>query len=160
MDNQEKTVDSSSQSEKDNESTTSPKATRPLPILCRGKLFSRAEWDEVFGEYDAVSDVASFFAESLIPAYPDITTCGWLGAVVSVSGKVPDVPFPHVNDSKEYAAREKRLGNKMIKLALRNLIFPCLRPEPITRPDLPGAWRREGVYTKKPSNVLGRMGVV
>ncbi|KAF5575371.1 hypothetical protein FPCIR_13168 [Fusarium pseudocircinatum] len=278
MDNHEKTVDSSSQSEKDKES---PKATRSPPILClgaprngsaslmqalqilgypnvhhgweaaereelqwqwsifdracdatftvlptyRGKPFSREEWDEVFGEYDAVSDVASFFAESLIPAYPDAKVIlierdveKWFPSMVAVvkgstspfrrklgakigdlSGflspkpcnkfhqgwtrapspndvidylkpaytrhnkyirdtvpkeqlldskladgweplcqflgkEVPDVPFPHVNDSKEYAARGKRLGNKMIKLAFRNLIFPCLRPEPPTRP--------------------------
>jgi hypothetical protein len=281
MDNQEKTVDSSSQSEKDKESTTSPKATpRPPPILClgaprtgsaslmkalqilgypnvhhgweaaeleelqwqwpifdracdatftniptyRGKPFSRAEWDEVFGEYDAVSDVASFFAESLIPAYPDAKVIlverdiekwfpsmhavvksstspirralgakigdlsgylsprpcnklhqgwtrapspndvieylkpayvrhnqyirdtvpkeqlldfklsdGWEPLCQFLGKEVPDVPFPHVNDSKEYAERGKRLGNKMIKLALRNLIFPCLRPEPVSR---------------------------
>ncbi|RKK39800.1 hypothetical protein BFJ66_g11808 [Fusarium oxysporum f. sp. cepae] len=37
----------------------------------RGTPFSREEWDQVFGQYDAVSDVASFYAESLILAYPD-----------------------------------------------------------------------------------------
>ncbi|KAM5350116.1 hypothetical protein ACJ41O_006621 [Fusarium nematophilum] len=46
-------------------------ATFPNLPTYRGVPFSRAEWDEVFGEYDAVSDIASFYAESLIPAYPD-----------------------------------------------------------------------------------------
>ncbi|KAJ4321810.1 hypothetical protein N0V84_005105 [Fusarium piperis] len=43
---------------------------RNLPTY-RGTPFSRDEWDEVFGQYDAVSDIASHYAESLIPAYPD-----------------------------------------------------------------------------------------
>ncbi|KAM0270678.1 hypothetical protein ACHAPA_003153 [Fusarium lateritium] len=181
------------------------------------KPFTRAQWDEVFGRYDAVSDVASFFAESLVPAYPDAkvilverdiekwfpSMCsvvegsstatkrkfaikmgklsgytspepcfkmhqGWSGApspdetvenlksayvrhnqyirdnvpaeklldlklsdgwgpLCEFLGKeVPDVPFPHVNDSAEYAARGKRLGKKMIKAALRNVLCPCL----------------------------------
>ncbi|KAF4991857.1 hypothetical protein FGRMN_7575 [Fusarium graminum] len=46
-------------------------ATYPNIPTYHGKPFSRDEWDEVFGGYDAVSDIASFFAESLIPAYPD-----------------------------------------------------------------------------------------
>ncbi|KAF5627437.1 hypothetical protein F52700_8363 [Fusarium sp. NRRL 52700] len=190
-----------------------------------GKPFSRADWDEVFGEYDAVSDIAAFFAESLVPAYPDAKVIlvernvdrwflsmhalvkntpsrfrrklgakigdfsgppspriahklhqGWTGApspndvieylkpayarhnkfirdnvpkehlldfklvdgwepLCRFLGKdIPNVPFPHVNDLKEYAAREKRLEKKMFKLALRNLIIPCGRPEPITKP--------------------------
>ncbi|KAF5650187.1 uncharacterized protein FTJAE_610 [Fusarium tjaetaba] len=277
MGNQEKAADSSSQNEKD----TSPKTTRPPPILClgaprngsaslmqalqilgypnvhhgwdaaeredlqwqwpifdracdatftvlptyRGKPFSREEWNEVFGEYDAVSDVASYFAESLIPAYPDAKVIlverdvekwypsmvavvknstspflrklgvklgdlsgfmsprpcnkihqgwtrapsandvieylkpayarhnkyirdtvpkeqlldfkladGWKPLCQFLGKEVPDVPFPHVNDSKEYAERSKRLAKKMFKLAARNLIFPCLRPEPVAKP--------------------------
>ncbi|KAF9772750.1 hypothetical protein IL306_009521 [Fusarium sp. DS 682] len=190
----------------------------------RGKPFSRAEWDEVFGEYDAVSDVASLFAESLIPAYPDAKVIlverdmekwfpsmryvvkgtaspfqrklgaklgrlsgywspepcnklhqgwtrapspnlvieylkpayvrhnqyikdtvpkeqllnfklddGWEPLCRFLGKEVPDVPFPHVNDSKEYAARSKTLVNKMVKLSLRNFFIPCLRPEPMVK---------------------------
>lgn len=46
-------------------------ATFPSLQTYHGKPFSRGDWDQVFGQYDAVSDVASFYAESLIPAYPD-----------------------------------------------------------------------------------------
>ncbi|UPK93932.1 hypothetical protein LCI18_004867 [Fusarium solani-melongenae] len=46
-------------------------ATFPNLPTYRGTPFSRDEWDEVFGRYDAVSDIASHYAESLIPAYPD-----------------------------------------------------------------------------------------
>ncbi|KAF5010609.1 hypothetical protein FDECE_3240 [Fusarium decemcellulare] len=46
-------------------------ATFPNLPTYRGTPFSRAEWDEVFGKYDAVSDIAAHYAESLIPAYPD-----------------------------------------------------------------------------------------
>lgn len=35
----------------------------------RGR-FTRAEWDAVFGSYDAVTDVGSLFAEQLVVAYP------------------------------------------------------------------------------------------
>jgi hypothetical protein len=52
---------------------------------------------------------------------------GW-GPLCEFLGKeVPDVPFPHVNDSAEYATRRKRLGKKMIKRALRNVLCPCFR---------------------------------
>ncbi|KAM0342408.1 hypothetical protein ACHAPU_009595 [Fusarium lateritium] len=193
-------------------------ATYPNISTYHGKPFSRDEWDEVFGEYDAVSDIASFFAESLIPAYPDAkvilverdiekwypSMCsvvkgsssatrrafaikigklsgynspgpcfkmhqgwsrspspddtiehlktayvrhyryvrdnvpseqlldfklsqGWEPLCEFLGREIPDVPFPHVNDSAEYAARSKRLGKKMIKAALRNLLLPCLR---------------------------------
>ncbi|KAJ6445153.1 hypothetical protein O9K51_03557 [Purpureocillium lavendulum] len=46
-------------------------ATFPVLPTYTGKPFSRAEWDEVFADYDAVTDVASFYAMSLIHAYPD-----------------------------------------------------------------------------------------
>lgn len=46
-------------------------ASFPVLPTYTGKPFSRAEWDEVFGPYDAVSDVASFFGPSLVRAYPD-----------------------------------------------------------------------------------------
>jgi hypothetical protein len=52
---------------------------------------------------------------------------GW-GPLCEFLGKeVPDVPFPHLNDSAEYAVRGKRLGKKMIKRALRNILCPCFR---------------------------------
>lgn len=35
------------------------------------RRFTREDWDQVFGDYDAVSDVGSFFAEQLIQAYPE-----------------------------------------------------------------------------------------
>lgn len=46
-------------------------ATFPSLPTYTGKPFTRAEWDEVFGSYDAVTDIASFFGTSLIRAYPD-----------------------------------------------------------------------------------------
>ncbi|KPM42477.1 hypothetical protein AK830_g4050 [Neonectria ditissima] len=192
-------------------------ATFPNLPTYRGTPFSRAEWDEVFGKYDAVSDIASFYAESLIPAYPDAKVIlvernidSWYKSVVPIvqsstkpsyrafvtklsnftgytSGPVcfrmqqgwtrsespndtvrnlktayvrhnkfvrdtvpseqlldfklsdgweplcrflgkdvPDVPFPHVNDSVEYKARSKRLGNKIMKIAARKFFCPCL----------------------------------
>ena len=36
-----------------------------------GKRLSRAEWDGIFGDCDATTDIASLFAEQLITAYPD-----------------------------------------------------------------------------------------
>ena len=33
--------------------------------------FTRNDWDKLFGEYDAITDVGSFFADQLIQAYPD-----------------------------------------------------------------------------------------
>ncbi|KAL4724631.1 hypothetical protein ACLX1H_008073 [Fusarium chlamydosporum] len=46
-------------------------ATYPNIATYNGKGFSRAEWDEVFAEYDAVSDIAGLNAESIVKAYPD-----------------------------------------------------------------------------------------
>ncbi|KAH7125811.1 P-loop containing nucleoside triphosphate hydrolase protein [Dactylonectria macrodidyma] len=193
-------------------------ATFPNLSTYRGTPFSRAEWDELFGEYDAVSDIASHYAESLIPAYPDAKVIlverdietwyksvvpvvqasespryrafvtklsnftgyasgpvcfrmqqGWprsdssndvlkylkpayarhnkyvRGAVPSeqllefklsdgweplcrfLGKEVPNVPFPHVNDSAEYKARRRRLGNKIMKVAARKFFCPYLR---------------------------------
>jgi hypothetical protein len=193
-------------------------ATYPNIATYNGKGFSRAEWDEVFGEYDAVSDIASLNAKSLIQAYPDAKVIlverdiekwytsvlpiferatnpryrklgikvgdlagmgsarasfkmhqGWTGAptpettveylksayvrhnkyirenvpsdqlldfqltqgwepLCQFLGKdVPDVPFPHVNDTAEYNARGKKLQKKMMSRALRNLVFPCFK---------------------------------
>ncbi|RGP72374.1 hypothetical protein FLONG3_6770 [Fusarium longipes] len=193
-------------------------ATYPNIPTYNGKGFSRAEWDEVFGGYDAVSDIASMNAESLIQAYPDAKVIlverdidkwyvsvlpifqrstnprfrklgvkigkiaemesakasfkmhqGWTGAPTpeltvehlksayvrhnkhireNVSsdqlldfqltqgweplcrflGKdVPDLPFPHVNDTAEYNARSKRVSKKIIKRALKNFFFPCFK---------------------------------
>ncbi|TLD04411.1 uncharacterized protein PgNI_12140 [Pyricularia grisea] len=36
-----------------------------------GKAFSRADWDALFGDCEAVTDMGSFFAPHLIAAYPD-----------------------------------------------------------------------------------------
>ncbi|TQV99397.1 hypothetical protein V2A60_004875 [Cordyceps javanica] len=36
-----------------------------------GKPFTRADWDELLCHYDAATDIASFYANSLIAAYPD-----------------------------------------------------------------------------------------
>ncbi|KAJ5881229.1 uncharacterized protein N7473_012282 [Penicillium subrubescens] len=48
-------------------------ADAAFPVLptYTGKPFTRAEWDEAFGEYGAVTDIASFYAMSLLNAYPD-----------------------------------------------------------------------------------------
>lgn len=46
-------------------------ASFPILPTYTGKPFTRAEWDEAFGEYGAVTDIASFYAMSLIHAYPD-----------------------------------------------------------------------------------------
>lgn len=48
-------------------------ADASFPVLpsYTGKPFTRAEWDEAFGEYGAVTDIASFYAMSLLHAYPD-----------------------------------------------------------------------------------------
>lgn len=192
-------------------------ATFPNLPTYRGTPFSRAEWDEVFGQYDAVSDIASFYAESLIPAYPDAKvilverdidkwynsmvpivqdstkphyrkfvsklskltgytsgpvcfrmqqgwtrsespddvvknlksayyrhykyvrenvpsgqlldfqiTDGWEPLCRFLGKEVPDVPFPHVNDSVQYKARSDRLARKIIKIAVKKLLCPCL----------------------------------
>ena len=36
-----------------------------------GKPFNHDDWEEIYGPYDATTDVASFFASSLIDSYPD-----------------------------------------------------------------------------------------
>ncbi|KAJ3484019.1 hypothetical protein NLG97_g7161 [Lecanicillium saksenae] len=46
-------------------------ATFPNIPSYTGRPFTRAQWDELWGGYDAVTDVASYFAVSLINAYPD-----------------------------------------------------------------------------------------
>ncbi|KAK8090596.1 hypothetical protein PG994_000101 [Apiospora phragmitis] len=37
----------------------------------KGQSFGRSDWDEVFGQCEAVTDMGSFFALPLIEAYPD-----------------------------------------------------------------------------------------
>lgn len=46
-------------------------ATFPNLPTYRGTPFTREEWDEVWGEYDAITDVASFYGPALIRAYPE-----------------------------------------------------------------------------------------
>lgn len=48
------------------------RATFPILSRAEGKPrdFTRGDWDRVFGEFQAVSDVASVFAAELIAAYP------------------------------------------------------------------------------------------
>lgn len=46
-------------------------ATFPNLPSYTGKPFTRAEWDEVFGDCDAVTDVAAMFGLQLIEAYPE-----------------------------------------------------------------------------------------
>lgn len=46
-------------------------ASFPVLPTYTGKPFSRAQWDELLSEYDAITDIGSFFALSLIAAYPD-----------------------------------------------------------------------------------------
>jgi hypothetical protein len=46
-------------------------ATFPFLPTYTGVPFTRADWDEVFGRCEAVTDVASFFAPQLIEAYPE-----------------------------------------------------------------------------------------
>ena len=35
------------------------------------KTFSREEWDEIFGTYDCITDIAAYFLPQLLEAYPD-----------------------------------------------------------------------------------------
>ncbi|KAJ3497362.1 hypothetical protein NLG97_g1965 [Lecanicillium saksenae] len=46
-------------------------ATFPVLPTYTGKPFTRAEWDELWSQYDVGTDIASFYAMSLIAAYPD-----------------------------------------------------------------------------------------
>ncbi|KAJ5355523.1 uncharacterized protein N7496_012735 [Penicillium cataractarum] len=46
-------------------------ASFPVLPTYTGKPFTSSEWDEAFGGYGAVTDIASFYAMSLIRAYPD-----------------------------------------------------------------------------------------
>lgn len=45
-------------------------ATFPFPGE-RPKPFTRENWEEIFGGYDAVTDAAGFFVPQLVTAYPD-----------------------------------------------------------------------------------------
>ncbi|XXG99398.1 hypothetical protein Hte_005736 [Hypoxylon texense] len=47
-------------------SSSSPSSKEPRPVP-----FTRAEWDEVFGGFDAVTDYGCMFALPLIAAYPE-----------------------------------------------------------------------------------------
>ncbi|OAA69565.1 hypothetical protein ISF_02835 [Cordyceps fumosorosea ARSEF 2679] len=46
-------------------------ATFPNLKSYTGEPFTREQWDELLGDYDAVTDMASFYAVSLIKAYPN-----------------------------------------------------------------------------------------
>jgi len=71
------------------------RATFPILSRLEGKPkppdFTRADWDNVFGEYQAVSDVAAVFAPELIAAYPGARVVlvqrdfeGWFASVDAV----------------------------------------------------------------------------
>ena len=45
-------------------------ATFPSLPTYTGQSFTRAQWDELYGSYEATTDVASIFAMELIKAYP------------------------------------------------------------------------------------------
>ncbi|KAK5995394.1 hypothetical protein PT974_03798 [Cladobotryum mycophilum] len=75
-------------------------ATFPVLPTYTGKPFSRAEWDEVFGSYDAVTDVASFYATSLIRAYPEARVIlvdrdidKWFTSITPIFGKMSDPKY-------------------------------------------------------------------
>ncbi|KAL0932475.1 uncharacterized protein CTRU02_213428 [Colletotrichum truncatum] len=42
----------------------------PPKVIAR-KPFSREDWDEYFGKYDALTDLACYFAVELADAYPE-----------------------------------------------------------------------------------------
>ncbi|KAH6879410.1 hypothetical protein B0T10DRAFT_412963 [Thelonectria olida] len=46
-------------------------ATFPVLPTYTGKPFTRDEWDELYGPYDAGTDMAALFATQLIQVYPD-----------------------------------------------------------------------------------------
>ena len=46
-------------------------ATFPMPGMKNRPPFTRADWDRLWGEYDAVTDLASPFVPALIKAYPE-----------------------------------------------------------------------------------------
>jgi len=54
-------------------------------------------------------------------------TEGWEPLCAFLGKEVPDCPFPHANDSKEYQARGKKLGRKMMGRAARNVLLPCMK---------------------------------
>ncbi|KAH8787956.1 hypothetical protein F5883DRAFT_657291 [Diaporthe sp. PMI_573] len=75
--------------------TEAARATFPIlsGLECKPKPrdFTRADWDNVFGQYQAVSDVAAVFAPELIAAYPGARVVlvqrdfeGWLASVDTV----------------------------------------------------------------------------
>jgi hypothetical protein len=43
----------------------------PVLTTYTGASFTRADWDVIFGPYEAVTDMGSFFATQLIEAYPE-----------------------------------------------------------------------------------------
>jgi len=42
-----------------------------VPGARPAQRFKREDWDSIFGEYDAVTDVAAIFADQLVEAYPE-----------------------------------------------------------------------------------------
>lgn len=75
-------------------------ATFPNLPTYRNKPFSRAEWDEIFGAYDAVSDVAALYATSIIPAYPGAKVIlierdvdRWYKSVVAITKNFDDPKY-------------------------------------------------------------------
>lgn len=191
-------------------------ALYPVLPSYTGEPFGRADWDECFGEYGAITDMASFFAMPLIRAYPDAKvilverdidrwyesvklvfepwqnpwrrrlTCwimpltqtvaglvcekmavgwtqserpedimknarasyirhykeireavppeqlldfqlrdGWEPLCAFLGKEVPEEPFPHVNDSAQYAEHVKQAQKRILKRMLRRLCLPC-----------------------------------
>ncbi|KAJ2977024.1 hypothetical protein NQ176_g4610 [Zarea fungicola] len=68
-------------------------ATFPTIPSYTGKAFSRSDWDELCSRYAAVTDVASYYAVSLIAAYPDAKVIlverdvdSWLKSIHAIFG--------------------------------------------------------------------------
>lgn len=101
-------------------------ATFPALPEYTGVPFTRADWDEVFGASEAVTDVASFFGEQLVSIYPDAKVVlvqrdfdkWWKsfdeGVVSNVFGPIPDFIIgyiePLIGTTGGASARKMILG--------------------------------------------------
>ncbi|MGH7965729.1 MAG: sulfotransferase, partial [Candidatus Binatia bacterium] len=50
---------------------------------------------------------------------------GWEPLCRFLGKEVPDVPYPHINDSAAYTEHRKDTRNDIFKRVARNLCFPC-----------------------------------